>query len=266
MGREQGVVEITADVRLPYVRQGDPGGQAVLLLHAYGDSWRAVEPIMDHLPPTFDVIAPTLRGHGDASKPTDGHDTPTVAADLVALLDALDVERVALVAASSSGLLARRIAAEQPARVSALVMLGAPLTLRDKTDGKLAAEIRALTDPVPEAFARTFLDGIVVRPVDPELADTLVAENLKVPARIWRAAFDGLVADDSDALLGEIKAPTLIVWGQDDAILSRAEQETMAAAIVGAQLLVYEGAGHAFYWEDPARVAADVAAFLEQLS
>ncbi len=65
--------------------------------------------------------------------------------------------------------------------------------------------------------------------------------------------------------LDKIKAPTLIVWGDQDAILPRSDQEALAAAIAGSRLVVYPGAGHALYWEEPARFASDLVAFIEDL-
>ena len=60
---------------------------------------------------------------------------------------------------------------------------------------------------------------------------------------------------------GTIKAPTLIVWSERDAFLPRREQEALAAAGAGAQLIAYAGAGNGFHWEEPARFAADLATF-----
>ena len=65
--------------------------------------------------------------------------------------------------------------------------------------------------------------------------------------------------------LHTIKVPTLIIWGDQDTILPRSDQETLAAAIPGSRLVVYAGAGHAFYWEEPNRVASDLVAFIEAL-
>jgi pimeloyl-ACP methyl ester carboxylesterase len=92
----------------------------------------------------------------------------------------------------------------------------------------------------------------------------MVQEGLKVPAFVWKATIAGLLQDDFTEELGRITAPTLIIWGDHDAILPRSEQEALAAGISGARLVVYPGAGHVFYWEDPARVAVDVAAFVGQ--
>jgi pimeloyl-ACP methyl ester carboxylesterase len=93
-----------------------------------------------------------------------------------------------------------------------------------------------------------------------------VEESLKVPARVWKAALQGLfIADHSGELRG-IRAPTLIVWGDRDEFFRRHDQDALAAAIAGAELLVYQGAGHAPHWEEPERFAIDLAAFVRQVA
>jgi pimeloyl-ACP methyl ester carboxylesterase len=83
---------------------------------------------------------------------------------------------------------------------------------------------------------------------------------------VWRATFAGLLADAAAGDLHQVTAPTLIVWGDQDAILPRSDQERLAAAIAGARLVVYAGAGHAVYWEEPERVASDLVSFIADLS
>jgi non-heme chloroperoxidase len=62
---------------------------------------------------------------------------------------------------------------------------------------------------------------------------------------------------------GKVASPTLIVWGDRDALCPRHDQHVLLAGIPGARLVVYAGAGHALHWEEPERFAADVAAFAE---
>jgi pimeloyl-ACP methyl ester carboxylesterase len=68
---------------------------------------------------------------------------------------------------------------------------------------------------------------------------------------------------DFSGEVGKIKASTLIVWGDRDAYFPRSDQEALASAIAGSQLTVYEGAGHALHWEEPAHFAADLVSFVE---
>lgn len=257
-------VELPNQVTLPYVEKGDPGGVPVLLVHAIADSWRAFEPLLVHLPDSMRAIALTQRGHGDASRPEVGYRPEDFAADIIGFMDTLHLEAAVLVGGSSGGFVVRHVARNAPTRVLALALLGSPATLRDKP-GVLEmweSTFSKLTDPIDPGFVRDFVESTLVRPLPRALLETIVQESLKAPARVWRATMQGLLEDDSLRELHEIRAPTLIVWGDEDAIVPRSDQEALAEAISGARLVVYPGAGHAFYWEDPQRTASDLVAFI----
>jgi non-heme chloroperoxidase len=113
---------------------------------------------------------------------------------------------------------------------------------------------------------REFQESTLAQPVPPLYVDAVVKESLKVPARVWRAAFEGFFEDDFTGELGTITTPTLVVWGTRDSICSRADQEALLAAIVSARLVVYENAGHALHWEEPERFAADLVEFVGRLA
>ncbi len=259
-------VELPNRVRLPYVEHGDPLGVPVLFLHAIADSWRSFEPVLSHLPESIHTFALTQRGHGDASRPASGYRVHDFAADLEAFMDALHLEAAVVVGGSSGGFIARRFAIDNPERTLGLVLLGSPASLRNKP-GVLEmwdSTISKLTDPISPDLVREFAEGTLTRTVPQAFLETIVRENLKAPARVWKDTFKGLLEDDSLAELDKIKVPTLIVWGDQDAILPRSDQESLAAAITGSRLLVYPGAGHAFYWEEPGRVASDLTAFITE--
>jgi non-heme chloroperoxidase len=259
-------VELPNRVKLPYVEQGDPSGVPVLLLHAIADSWRSFEPILPHLPKSIRAFALTQRGHGDASRPAGGYRSRDFATDLATFMDALHLEAAVIVGGSSGGFIARRFAIDHPERTLGLVLLGSPATLRDKPGVMEVwdSTVSKLTDPVDPGFVREFAESALAQPVPRAFFETIVQENLKVPARVWRETFEGLLEDDSFEELDRIQAPTLIVWGDQDALLPRSDQEALAAAIAGSRLVAYAGAGHAFYWEEPDRVASDLVAFITE--
>ena len=263
MERCSGVVEVRTGVRMPYLEQGDPQGIPLLLVHAVGDSGRIFEGLLDRLPASLHAFAPTLRGHGDASRPESGYRSHHFAADLAAFMDEVGLQAAVVAGGSSGGLVAQRFAIDYPDRVRGLVLLGSPLTLGDKPG---AAQLwdttfSKLADPVDPAFVRGFAESTLTRPMPGTLLDAAVSEGLKVPAFVWRATVRGILDDDFSAELGRIAAPTLIIWGDADALLPREDQEALARGIRGARLLTYPGAGHAFYWEDPAAAAKDLASF-----
>ncbi len=267
MRRTLAAVELANGVRMPYIEQGDPTARTVLLVHAVGDSGRAFEALLAHLPDSVHAVAPTLRGHGDASRPESGYRSADFAADLAEAMDALRIEAAVVVGASSGGQVALRLALDRPERILGLVLLGSPLRLSDKPAVREAwdSTLSLLEDPIDPGFVRDFIASIVVRPLPEAEVEALVQESLKAPAFVWKATMAALLEDDLSFQVGDITAPTLVVWGDRDAILPRSEQEALARGIRGARLLVYEGGGHAFYWEDAARVAADLVAFVGAL-
>ena len=98
-------------------------------------------------------------------------------------------------------------------------------------------------DPIEGEFALEFQQSTLAQPVPQAFLETVVQESLKAPARVWRAALDGLIDAEFAEELGRIGAPTLIVWGDRDEFFLRSKQDR----------------------EEPARFAADLLAFIEKL-
>jgi non-heme chloroperoxidase len=246
--------------RLHYAERGDRKGEAILFLHAYADSWFSYGRVLPLLSHRYRALAPDQRGHGESDKPESGYAT-----DVDAFMDALALEEATLVGDSSGGLIAQRVALDYPHRVGRLVLIGSPTTLvGNETVMEFGKDILELEDPVPPGFVRGFAEGTIHNPPPEGFLEGLVTESLKVPARVWRGYYEGVLrATDDTARLGEIGAPTLILWGERDAVLPREEQELRAAAIPDATLRVYPDTGHLVHWERPERVARDLEAFIE---
>jgi pimeloyl-ACP methyl ester carboxylesterase len=262
------IVRLRTGTTIPYVEQGDPAAPAVIFLHAIGDSWHIFGPLLSALPHAIHAFALSQRGHGDASRPDTGYQTRDFADDLLAFMEALSLDRAVVVGASSGGMVARRFALDHPERTRALVLLGAPAELKDKpvVVEWWESTVSKLTDPVDPGFVRGFAENTFAEKVSAAFFETLVSESMKVPAHVWKQTYLGLLEDDSFAELPTIEAPALIIWGEQDALLTRADQERMVSAIAGSRLLVYPAAGHGFYCEDPGRVAQDIARFVAGLS
>jgi pimeloyl-ACP methyl ester carboxylesterase len=248
--------------RLRYAEQGEPQGEALVCLHGYTDSWYSFSRLLPLLSSASHAYAPDQRGHGDSERPAGGYTIDDLAADAVAFLDAVGAGRVTLVGHSLGSLVARRVAETRPERVARLVLLGAIATPVNAALVGLRDAVRALEDPVPEAFVREFQASTLHVPVPDPFFARVVAESRKLPARVWRAVAEGFCAFDDADRLGRIAAPTLLLWGEADAYFPRAEQERLAAAIPGARLVAYPDTGHCPHWERPERVAADLDAFV----
>jgi non-heme chloroperoxidase len=261
------VVELPNQVQLQYVEQGDPVGIPVLLLHGVTDSWHSFEPVLPHLPKSIHALALTQRGHGDSSRPEVGYRFHDFAADVAAFMDTLHLGTAIIAGHSMGSSVAQRFALDYPERTLGVVLMGSFATLRENR-GVLHlwdSAISTLTDPVDRSFVCEFQESTLARSVPQPFFETVVQESLKVPARVWKATFEGFLQDDFSKELEKIKAPALIVWGDQDAFCPRTDQDMLARAIAGSQLVVYSGAGHALHWEEPERFAADLARFAETL-
>jgi hypothetical protein len=102
--------------------------------------------------------------------------------------------------------------------------------------------VSRLQDPIDPAFVREFQASTLAQAIPQPFLDMVVTESLKVPARVWRDAFEGFLEDDFSDELDAIEAPTLILWGDRDALAPRRDQDIALAAIPDATLIVYEGA------------------------
>jgi pimeloyl-ACP methyl ester carboxylesterase len=160
------------------------------------------------------------------------------------------------VASSSAVFTVERFAELEPERVLGLVFLGVPWNLSEvPAVRRFLAEVSKLTDPVDEEYVRSFVSGTAGDAVPADFVDEQARESLKVPADVWRATLEGLV-EASPPGRGVIAAPVLVIWGDQDEFVSRDDQE---------RLLDYEGVRHLVQWEEPERVAADIAAFVATL-
>lgn len=261
-------VTLPNGVKLSYAEQGEPSGIPVLLLHGVSDSWRSFEPVLPHLPASLHAFALSQRGHGDSGRPAAGFAPHEFAADVAAFMDSVGVGSAVIVGHSMGTGVAQRFALDHPGRALGLVLAGSFFAGWRGSPSAVElwdSVVSTLTDPIDPAFVREFQESTLARPVPPAFLDTVVRESLKVPARVWRAVFENFLKADFSTQLVEIKVPTLIVWGDRDAICPRGEQEALAAAITGARLVVYSDTGHALHWEEPERFAADLVAFAERV-
>jgi pimeloyl-ACP methyl ester carboxylesterase len=177
------------------------------------------------------VVAYDARGHG-ASSPApapDAYRYEELTDDLVAVLDALGIERAVLAGASMGAHTALRLALEQPERVAAIAVI------TPGYDVMIAPEYAA--DPANYALYAE------------------VAVQYQAPIPVLMAQLQAIGGHDVSARLAGIQAPTLVVHGTADRLLESANGELLARLIPGARLELLEGAGHMFFWEQPERSA-----------
>jgi rifampin ADP-ribosylating transferase len=238
-------------------------GRAVVLVHAWGETHRSFDRLVPLLVPLARLVVPDQRGVGGSDKPDDGYDLRQGAADLIGLLDALDLDSAVFLGTSSGGYLAQCVAVEYPDRVDGLVLVGSPRSLaggRDPFGGVLAG----FHDPVTREDIVALNDGLVFRGAVPE--EFLAAQDaaaLTIPRRVWRASYRGLLDATPPLDAGRISAPTLVLWGSADDLLPRDQAEALVHDVDEGRLVVTD-TGHMVLWEVPHVVAQEVRLFLTE--
>ena len=259
------IVALSTGVRMEYVEQGPTDGTPMIFLHGVTDSWRSFERVLPLLPPSIRAFAISQRGHGGSSRPAFGYRFADLSEDLRAFMDAVGLRTAIIVGHSMGSSVAQRFVIDHPDRVSALVLLGAFASLANDPgiDYFYSTSIASLTDPIDPTFAREWQVSTLARAIPVDHLETVVAETLKVPAFVWRAAFQGfLTTPDFSGELKKVVAPVLLLWGDGDTYALRTAQKRLLETIPGSRLITYAGFGHALHWEDPHRVVRDLAAFV----
>ena len=255
-------VELPDGGRVEYARSGAVNGAHVVFVHGWPDSWKSFQPVMDSLPDEFSATSVSLAGFGGSDAIASPARPSDLARSVIALCDALDIERAVFVGHSLGTLVCQRLAERRPDLVRGLVLIGAFAYIPADLADELRSIVAPITDPMDDAFIREFQASTLAAPVPTDFFETLISESLRAPAAVWRATVAGMRADRSDGPVG-ITVPTLLIWGDQDGLALRDLQERLLAVLPSARLEVYADAGHSPNWEQPARVADDIAQLVQ---
>ncbi len=175
-----------------------------------------------------------------------------MAADAVGLVDHLGVERAHVVGASMGGMIAQHIAIEHPERVASLVsIMSMTGEFEFGTPEPEAAELLFTPPPTErEAYIERAVDGAVIaskRYFDPEQAKREAArayDRSFYPEGVARQLAAIYASGQRTATLPGVKAPTLVIHGRDDTLITPSGGERTAELIPGANLLLMADMGH----------------------
>ena len=253
-------VTLPGRVRLAFTQKGR--GEPVLCLSGISDTSYSFAQVTRFLPEGVRLLALTHRGHGDSDKPGSGYRIEDLAADALAFLETLDVPKACVVGHSLGSFVAQELALSHPERVSRLVLLDSAHVPISPATRELEAAVHTFEDPVDPGFVREFQQSCLYRPIPGTVLETVVAESLKMPARVWEAAASGMMAYDASTRLHTLRMPVLVMYGENDAVFERAAQDELLRRIPGARLRVYPECGHTPHWELPEEFTRDLVAFV----
>ncbi|MGQ9848486.1 MAG: alpha/beta fold hydrolase [Aggregatilineaceae bacterium] len=221
-------------------------GRPVLALHGWGGSIRSFWPVAERLGANgYAVHLIDLPGFGQSQPPPEPWGVTDYARFVLAYLDASKLPRVALLGHSFGGRIGLVLAAQHPERISRMVLansagLRTPLSLPQRLRNRAARALRQSLDGLGLTSLRARLQTFYNRRYASQ--DYLNAGPL-------RETFVRIISEDLTPYAAQVKAPTVLIWGDQDAETPLWQGRKLEQVIPDAGLIVFAGAGHFSYLE-----------------
>ncbi|GJE62455.1 alpha/beta fold hydrolase [Methylobacterium trifolii] len=264
-------------------------GSPILLLHGWPEFWLTWEPVMTRLADRHTLIAPDLRGFGDSDKPAGEFGAGDHAADMVALLDALGLERVGIVGHDVGGAVMQPLARTAPERIAGMVLfdfvypgigprMGTPDRLKEIWyqsfhQMEMAPALVGANRAACEAYIGHFLRHWAHRKDAFDAVLAAFVDNFLKPGNLAGgfAHYKASAASRIAMMKGEapalppITVPTCIRWAEHDPLFPYAWTDRLGETFSDLDLAPFPGVGHFPHREDPDRAAAEIAGFFARI-
>ena len=242
------------------------GGPPIVLAHGFLMDRSMFDPQVEALRQRYRVVTWDERGFGDTvydGKPFTYWD---LAADCVALLDHLGIDRAVIGGMSQGGFVSLRVALADPDRVRALILLDTQAGTEDPEVVPLYQGMiddwvaHGPSDDIASAAAALIIG-------DPRLNEEWIARWMARPHETLAHPGQTLITrDDVTARLGEIEVPALVIHGSSDVSITMDKAEALAAGLPGSTgVVTIEGGTHSANLTHPELVNEAIQAFLDQL-
>jgi pimeloyl-ACP methyl ester carboxylesterase len=264
-------------------------GPPLLLLHGWPEFWLTWAPVMSRLADRYTLIAPDLRGFGDSAKLTGDFGPNDHAGDMIALLDALGLERVGVVGHDVGGAVMQPLARLAPDRMAGLFFfdfvypgIGPRMAAPDRLNEiwyqsfhqmPMASKLVGATRESCRSYIGYFLrhwahrkdafDDVLERFVD----TFLKPGNLDGGFAHYRASHAGRIAmmKGEAPPLPPITVPTCVRWAEHDPLFPYAWTDRLGESFADLDLAPFPGVGHFPHREAPDQAAAEINRFFSHL-
>jgi pimeloyl-ACP methyl ester carboxylesterase len=249
---------------------GNPNGPEILLIHGFAQSHLSwMRQVDSDLAKEFRIITYDLRGHGNSAKPLDKapyHDNKAWGDEVKAVMDAAGLKRPVLVGWSYAGrVISDYVTTHGPDKLAGINFVDASIKFFPEFVGENLKNMPNMTSEdlaTNIAATRSFVHGCFEKQPTADDFETMLSFNMMVPP-VVRANLGGRALDATE-VMSKLKIPVLVTHGDKDRNSKLGTAEYTAKTIPGAKLSVYQGIGHAPFYEDAARFNTELAAFVRE--
>jgi pimeloyl-ACP methyl ester carboxylesterase len=264
-------------------------GPPLLLLHGWPEFWLTWEPVMTRLADRHTLIAPDLRGFGDSDKPAGPFGPDDHASDMLALIDALGIDKIGIIGHDVGGPLMMALARRAPERLAGLFFfnfvypgIGARMGTPERLNliwyqsfhqmefapaliGATRETCRAYIGHMLRSLAhrKDAFDDVLEKFVD----NFLKPGNLAGGFAHYRASHAGRIAmmKGEAPSLPPIALKTCVRWAEHDPLFPYSWTDRLGETFTDLDIAMFEGVGHFPHRENPDRAAAEIAGFFQRI-
>ncbi len=250
-------MEITIDgLKINYETSGE--GKDILILHGWGVNIGTVRPIIKALDPYFKVWALDLPGFGGSAVPPEDWDVYSYADFIVKFAGKVGISNPILIGHSFGGRISIILAAKKMLDINKMILTGsAGVKPKHGADYYL----KVYSYKLMKKAARCI--GAFSKTAEEKIKGMFGSEDYKNANPVMRKIMVKVVNEDLTYLMPDIKASTLLIWGENDDATPVSDGKLMEKLIPDAGLVVLSGAGHFSYLDKPGDFNVIANKFLE---
>ncbi len=252
-------------IQLNYELTGPKDAPVVVLSHSLACSMIMWNPQLDVLEPHFRVLRYDMRGHGDSDAPEGSYTLEQLAADAIALLDALGIQSAHFVGLSIGGMIGQCLALNYADRFRSITLCDTAPILPDEAKPLFEERKKRGRENGMEALVQETLERWFTQPYlnqKPPAVDLIRNQILATPVAGFLGCSDAILGLNYLDRLSEIKLPTLIMVGEHDPGTPVSASEAIHERIAGSKLVIFPSAAHLSNIEQAEAFNAELLDFL----
>jgi pimeloyl-ACP methyl ester carboxylesterase len=252
-----------ADVTLNYRIEGS--GEPLVCIHGVGSYLEAWDGVVERLKDSFTILTFDLRGHGHSSRVKGRYEIDDFVHEALALADKVGFSTLNLAGFSLGGLIAQRLALTHLARLKKLVLLSTVAGRTPEERRRVLERLAALREGTPASHHNASLSRWLTEEFqerNPTIIDRLRQRDAENDPDCYASAYRVLAETDFGGFLDQIRCPTLIATGEDDAGSNPRMARYMHERIPGSVLRILPGLRHSILIEAPDSVASLIRNFI----
>lgn len=248
-------------------------GQPLVMIRGVGsnvDHWYEQVPVLSQ---KYQLLIFDNRGIARSSDPGGAFSTKDMAADTIALMEALGIKKAHVLGYSMGGMIAQELALAHPEKINGLILVatdcGGSLRIKARPEySGLFSEMIRLGTPEAKTAAAACLFAKQTFETRPDIIQRYAEVSLRFPAsqKTLERQWEAITRHDASGRLKNITAPTLAITGSEDVLIPPENSRVLAERIPNARLRFIDDGGHLFVVEQPQQFNDAVIGFLDGLS